>query len=1623
MSELQDGVAPEERFALGGALRRDRPTILLARDRATGRPAIVKLADGPAGALLLDRERRALALLGAARSYAVLASGRAGGRSWLAIERIEGPTLAEVLSARGRLPPAEALALALALARALERIHGRGIVHRDVKPENVIVRARAAGDAAGDAAWAAAPLGVVLVDFGYALLGDDRDEPAAAAQGALVGTPAYAAPEQIAGKAVDARADLYALGVILYEMLAGKLPFPPRDAASLLAAKLADRAPELDAAAGPLPRRLPPLIERLLRSDPAERPGSAAAVAAALEDCRAELRADAVAGALEAPRHGSGRFFGRDREMAALASLLEQCASGAVGLAALSGDGGSGKSRLLSELADRARRQGVLVLAARCEPAHARTPLDPIAAAVHEARGALGDLPDLLTPQTAEDAAVSRRARALAAALAGLDRPVLIAIDDLQWADSETEALLPALLRAARGRLLLALASREPRRLEAATAAAREIGAALEGVAVGPLARPDALDLLADLLALDERGRAEADRAIGTALPSNPFLILDLAAAILEEGGLTRIGAARARTLGSASLARRFGELSPTARAAVVFAAALGESIETALVGRALDRLGLGHGDGPAAARAALAESARARLVAADGPERFRFPHDRVREATELLATPAERERAHGLAADLLAEDGPGALFRVAHHRVRAGDPQAAFSALVSAGREARRLFANRQAATFLEEAESVGATFPDDEARRLRADLALERAAVYEMLGDFAAAGRAAALALELAASLGDERRRGSALYWQGVAAVDAGDYGVAIGRFRTALALAEATGDRALAARSSNYVGQVLVVRGDLDEAARHLARDIAIREEDREPWAAALSLAWLGAVHAFRGERAAGRRTLGRARALAERAQDRRTLVVVFALEGFAALAEGDARAAEAAGRAALDLGLELGESIQELNGNLILGGARTLAGEPHAAIEHLERAIAVEARIRFPFGGTAARIELARALVAVGRPEAALAAAEEALALASGALGSPRYEALACWAAADALLAGRPPDLGAAGLRLDRAIELLTRCGAAPERGRALLARSSLRARSGEAALARADAAAAEAALAAIGLDPTSEREALLRRGRRSGEAALGAVFAVARDLSAIDDVEELLARLVDQAIALFGAERGFVIVRGLGQGAGLFEIRAARAADGRPLDRGELALSMTAVSEAERTGEPVLVADAGEDQRFGTRESVVRIGLRSILCAPLVLRGRAIGAIYLDSRLVARCFDRRDAELLGTLASQAAVSIDRARAHDEVRRLTERLRAEKSDLLAELGRGPEPRAIAGRSPALARALAACDAVAPTGATVLIRGETGTGKELVAERIHAGSGRRGPLVRVNCGALPTELAASELFGHERGAFTGAHARKAGRFELARDGTIFLDEVGELPPEAQAVLLRVLEAGEFERLGGTTTLRTNARVLAATNRDLARAADDGSFRRDLYYRLAVFEIELPPLRERLDDLPELAAALLARHARRLGRPVPALGERFLAALARHAWPGNVRELENALERALILGRGQRVLDEPEALGLALAARPLGPTTAMSPPAAPPLAPPVLSAEPGRPTLAELERRAIVAALERTRWRVSGPQGAARILGINASTLRSRMKKLGLDERATGG
>ena len=531
---------------------------------------------------------------------------------------------------------------------------------------------------------------------------------------------------------------------------------------------------------------------------------------------------------------------------------------------------------------------------------------------------------------------------------------------------------------------------------------------------------------------------------------------------------------------------------------------------------------------------------------------------------------------------------------------------------------------------------------------------------------------------------------------------------------------------------------------------------------------------------------------------------------------------------------------------------------------------------------------------------------------------------------------------------------------------------------------------------------------IDITERKEAEAALRKGEEQNRSLLQINNAIITNLT-----QEALLRSISEAlhpvisfdrcaITLYQPERDsfrFLAVEG--------ELLSDYFRTGQEFSRNETSGSW--VFDHQR---PLVRRDLEKEQQYPNERRLAVEGIRSMCVVPLNLHGKCIGLLSLVSQQLDQYSDE-DAGFLQEVANQVALAVQNMQSYQEIDNLKARLEKENVYLREELHAEHNFEEIVGNSPALLKALHSVEQVAPTDSTVLIYGETGTGKELVARAIHSRSPRNGrALVSVNCSAISAGLVESELFGHMRGAFTGALERRIGRFELANGGTIFLDEIGELCLETQVKLLRVLQEHEFEPVGSSHPLRVDVRVIAATNRNLHEAVQAGRFRADLFYRLNVFPIELPPLRERRSDIPQLVAFCLSQFSKRLGKKIDGVSRESMENLLNYPWPGNIRELQNVIERAIIVSSDPTLRLDRDLMPVAAAAK------GMEAPEAESLEDRQAHLESPKPllTLDEVERNHIFAALQHTGGVVEGPKGAAKILNLHPNTLRHRMDKLGI-------
>jgi len=1600
--------------------RRPDGLVLLARRGGSGEEpgeeVVLRLAPRAA-----DAEQRAeLAVLArvAAPGLARLVdfgSVAAGGAGYVARTWIPGRDLRAWARERDARAIGEVVAR---LCPALEHLHRAGFVHADLKAENVIVGADGAP---------------VLTDFGLA-----RRESEGATAGGAAGTLYSIAPEVLLGEPPDARSDLFALGVMLHELLVGE-----RAPASEFYAAFPAR-PFFEAtrtSAEDLPEWARDVVARLVERDPARRPASALEVARTLRE-RLGLPDD--------PRLEQGRIClqrpvleGRERWLESWLAEVRAERDGAAARPrprALVLPPGEDPARILSELR--------LWLALRGEPAlrvdlsaelsavRDGLALDRFASACRE-RAPQGFLL-LVVPE--DDAWCARAADHVARALLrapGAATPVRTArsaVDADLWAaaelppvaQDELEAFLARELEGDVGAFAAWLAE------EGGGAAARvsdllqhavESGCVVPGdrrPRVRSVPRPGAAALPP---ASDEALRAAGGDAVlllaalrvlgGEAAPGEIERLLRLAPGTLADAfgralaaGLVRArraaGGLRLRAAVDAPVdaprlrelhARRAAEL--TARAATAaeilphrFAARPDERAMRAVVeesrrlsdlgcpelalelARRVARLAREAGVDP---RPALAEEASSRVALGE-------PELAASLCQQLDQAAAERVR--GLVAQLR-QDYDAA--REHFERALALAPDEGGEALWN---RARVLFETRcdDELDALTDAVERGA-HPELGPRRawslvmLRAMSLLRRGRV-ERARDILGAELAAAL------EAGDVEREAAVRLNLGTLERRTTDLRSACEHFERAAQVHEGRGYLPGVAQARALLGGSMRERGELLAAEPLLLSALDLRERLGDRAGARAVRGMLGLLYADRGWLRAGLDELSdSARHLRDSGRSIEAAVLAARAEELAARL----------GKLAPTRATSEAERTLEADPRILVSLARAAwtAGDRDAARDYAARALALSERLGLRVPADEARLlaawleaqppaplalesesareddELLRALVAGPAEFDPAAAMRRALRLGD----KGRDDRAARLALA---VAARAADDELAAAALTRAGEWLGSCaaGLSAEEERAM--RRTL-----------------------LGLaDPHPddlERAEHRARSEEGLDMDLISLLDINRRLVAEEDLAPLLRTIVESALDVTGAERGFLVLEEEG------EIALDTARDSRHGDiaEPELEISRTVVQRALDSGAVLRLSNALDDPLLGGAPSVAELDLRSILCAPFAVAGGVRGAIYVDHRLREGAFSERAERLLGLLAGQAALAIRQVRRIEEIRRLNGELNrkvvARESDLknarraLEEAGAVVPASGLIGASPAMQRVHRLIERYATSALPVIVCGASGTGKELAARALHELSARKGgPFVAENCAALPPTLIEAELFGYQKGAFTGADKERAGMFERADGGTLFLDEIGELPLELQAKLLRVLETGEIRRLGGSRTLTSDFRLVAATNRDLALEVRAGRFREDLVYRLDALRVDLPPLSARVEDIPALVDHFVRLEA--LGDGVERrVSKGVLSALCRRAWPGNVRELANEIARMCVMSEGD--LDDPGLI------RAPGATAAQ--------------AEVGGVLpFSEVERRAILGALEHTG---GDKRRAAELLGISRAKVYQRLKEWG--------
>jgi serine/threonine-protein kinase PknK len=1558
------------RYRLGAALGHGGSAhTYVADDLLEGRSVALKLLDATHDIDLLRREferLRGIVHPHLTRVHAFGVARLAGGRrAFYTAELVRGGDLRAFAAKAALADLKQAFGDVL---DALDLLHRLGLRHGDVKPENVLL------DAAGRA---------VLIDLGCAA-------PLGQTASALSGTHGYLAPELLAGSAADERADLFALGVTMREVCGE-------------GARAA----------------LEPLLLRLTSPRPGERPSSAREVLASLGDTR---------DVANSTRGRAARCIGRDEPIAQARRALLTAAAGEPGPRCVwvEGSPGVGRSRLLREL-------GFALAGTELDAVEARALGDcPLRAALERKVGVIAAGFEALQEQLHE--------------LAAAREPCVLVLDDAQQLSPEAKLELRFALASlpARGRLSMLIASSEP---------PPELAddSSLLRVALGPLTQEALAEWSQGLVAPARLG--ELLRYTGGYPRYVERTLAALASGRLRDAELSEGAPGGLDAESARSLRLALTGLSAAEQRVLAQIALLGESGEPPSA-RLLERdLIVQQGAGFDLVR----QADRAELLAALPAHVSRALHAqaaRVLAARDLPEAWA-KAIAYFVAADLPAEASASL---AAHEQAALREPRLFSHHLLPCARAlpaAQRVLLARLLRLAGESARAL-TVLAETRRRHASPALYLESAEVYLALGrarraermlsrcyDASQPAHAELMARVLVRKGAYERARDVALS----ALPDAAESGVRA-RLLEALAIAltyldqcdeaRARVDEALAlhsraelracARCLSLRGFVALRAGAFAEAASAYREAYELAEPAGLVDLVLNALSNLGNARQSLGQWGAALETYERALRLAQ-ALDRRVSVRSLRanLANLALEIGSFARAREAL--VALEHDAPAGHAGSALERSIVNYRAELslLEGDPAATLQLLSQrpehaASASREQVE-------ARVYAASALLALGEPKRSLAELKSAC-------PDPRQLA-ADLAARVAEVEGQA--LAASG-RAREGVELLELALARVRQSadQALVARletglSELCRGLSADALAQEHAARARARWERIALDlPHTLREVFWAHPRRArlprelpqaasseqGRAtlSLSRVRELNRRIGALHDRAEVLSFALAAAIELTAAERGFVLLHDASERG--FVVAAAQNMDGARMRKSDWKWSRSIAERVIRQGEPVLTVDAGSDPRFARQASVHAMQLKSVLCAPIRGRDAVRGALYLDNRLARARFAADDSELLLTFADQVAIALTHAELVQALSHKAEELAREKRKVEA-LARGQAAQierlsdelsvhranltmrydydAIVGRSEPMRRVLAVLDRVIDSDLSVLIQGESGTGKELIARALHTHGARKDkPFVGINCAALPETLLESELFGHVKGAFTGASTAREGLFVTARGGVLFLDELGELPLSMQAKLLRVLSDGEVRPVGSTKTQKVDVRLVCATNRRLKDEVAAGRFREDLYYRVGVVELSLPALRERHEDIVPIAESILRARAKELGASPLTLSAGAVRTLLAHAWPGNVRELQNTLLRASVMATGGTI--ESADLGLL----PDGVTLARE----------------GRTTstraeYARKEAERLLAALEAERWNVSR---VAKRLGIPRNTLYRKLARYGI-------
>ncbi len=1616
------------------------------------------------------------------------------------------------------------------IASALHHIHRLGIVHLDLKPSNILV------DDAGKAK---------IMDFGVAI------ESRQIFDRQIRGTLHYMSPEVLRQDRVDARADLYALGMTIYETVTGALPGYGKPALDVIRMHLDESIRPASSINPGVPEELDRIIAKLLETDPRHRYSSSAAL----------LQALAEAAGTTVPTAelllGNGELFAaplinREDEVAQLSRLIEDAREGRGGGVLIAGAEGVGKSRIVRDVTLRAQLDGARVFCGRC-PINRKTIYAPffdifqqMVLAVNPEANVTEEVRRLMrTPIRDEVPTLGRKYRLFNRFVQSLQdlygflnassdttgAPLIIVVEDVQWADRSTSELFSFLVgEAKQNRLMVVgtLTGSDPAWIQRAQEGSFPV------VNVGPLDEPLVRELVQALLGeqtvSDEFVRWVFWESAGS--PMNVRRVLDYLVThrfLHWQASGWVADVERIRTLripgGAASiLMEKVDALSCEERGLLQAAAVFGEVAEIELLTDVSSST-------PDETYESIQSIVRQGIVdeSPDG-KTVSFPQIHLRDAVYGAMPDTRRAELHlraGNALEPRLQTGSTHLLgQIAFHFARANDIDRGIRYSIEAGELASRSAAHQDATDFYRLAlELMDLAAIDDERK---SDAREKLADAYYRSSDYRSAMQSYQFLLksiQARSQPGPNPDLARVTKKIGKVLSKRGEHEPALAYFQAAMTEYERLGQTLEVAELLNRIAGLFREQDDLVMARDYAERALRLLnpaqptvvygyvknmlgvleyatgnwQKSREPFLEALTVSEkvaseqlckvastnLGNTLWKLGDWKSALQYYKINLNLSETEGDLWDLVTAYNNVGVIEFCRGDFKDAAQYFEKSIRIDEKIGAVESEALARQNLGEAYELLGRWPEASDQYQRCLGLQGFDDGRASRSSVYVPLARLTNKRGNIPKAVEYAHKALAAAERARDEDLV-AEACYTLA--AIEDERENFADGERYLNRALRIFEAHHTMQGLARAHTASASIAfsqhriddairhaelganfARQLDDRFNQAkndwmwgkihslqgnrDAAAAKFSEARaifeeletpyesarlqfdVGLLREEPEEAAqmirvairtferleatndLERARgalfrikptaKAPDSAVVGLYEVVKIINSTLNLEDVLGRVLDVAIRRLRAERGMILL--LDPITGQLRTRVVRnISETDPVSRRS---PQSIVKEVMQSGVSVISADARADQRFTESESVIAENILSILCVPLIIKERIAGAIYVDHREARHVFSEKDRTFLEAFADQAAIAIENARLYEELEEARARLSLENESLRREVLVEKHLDSVVGGSDAVSKIQFAIRKAAAGNSTVLLRGESGTGKGLVARIIHNVSPRRnGPFIKFNCAALPETLAESELFGHEKGSFTGADRRKLGRFELANGGTIFLDEIGKVSLAMQAKLLRVVEEKEFERVGGTQTIKSDVKIITATNLDLERAIEEGSFREDLFYRLNIVPLVLPPLRDRKEDIPVLAEHFLRKICLDLGVETKRLEPGVLELFFRYHWPGNVRELEATLHRAIVMSNGAMItrndffgLFEPASNDKALAVRPI-------------VSHLEVTGDVYDEVLSSVDKQLIQRALHLSNGRI---REAARRLGLARNTLKAKMQKYSITAR----